>query len=284
MITHKSILNLLTSGILNSNIHYCNVDEFGFIDLVHLESILKKCNRNPILVSVQFANNEVGSINDIKRISNLVHIYNGILHVDATQVFGKIHIDVKEKGIDIMSASAHKLSPVLRGIGFLYIKNGIKINPLIYGSQENGLRGGTENTYGIIGLNKAIEYCYDNYENNAEIASKRDYFINILKSKFGCKLNGDSIYRLPNNINVTFPQNITGESLLHVLDIGGIKASSGSACNSNLIKPSYVLKEIGLTDDEAMKTIRFTIPEDITYKDIDYVIDEIDKAIKIITL
>lgn len=181
-----------------------------------------------------------------------------------------------------MSASGHKLSSMLKGVGFLYKKNGINIQPLIYGSQESGLRGGTENVFGIIGLSKAIEYCDVSQEAIEEMCKKRDYFINLLESRFDCELNGDSYYRLPNNINVTFSQNITGESLLYMLDMSGIAISVGSACNSHSIEPSYVLKEIGLSDEDAMKTIRISLSNDITYEDIDYVVDEIDKAIRLI--
>jgi cysteine desulfurase len=117
--------------------------------------------------------------------------------------------------------------------------------------------------------------------NTSKMCRKRDYFVELLKSKFGCKLNG-SQFRLPNNINVTFPQNITGESLLYTLDMADIKISTGSACNSKEIKPSHVLKAIGLSDEQAMKTVRFSLPDDITYEEIDYVVDEIDKAIRII--
>ena len=133
-------------------------------------------------------------------------------------------------------------------------------------------------------LNKAIEYCDVNfsYEAMSELCEKRDHFINLLESKFGCKLNGHSRYRLLNNINVTFPQNITGESLLYMLDISGIKVSTSSACNSHAIEPSYVLTSIGLTNEEAMRSVRFTLPDDITYDEIDRVVDEIGKAIKII--
>ena len=144
------------------------------------------------------------------------------------------------------------------------------------------MRGGTENTFGIIGLNKAIEYCKSNYDNVVNVKCIRDYFILLLCNRFGCKLNGSHFNRLPNNINVTFPQNITGESLLYTLDTSDIKISVGSACNSTSIKPSYVLKAIGLNNSEAMRTVRFTLPDDITYEDIDEVINEIDKAIKII--
>lgn len=281
-IEHKSTLELLKSGVLDAYTYYCDVDEYGFIDNKSLEYLLDSCNGYPILVSVHHGNNEIGTIQMIKQVSDLVHKYNGIIHVDSTQTFGHIPVNVEELDIDMMSCSGHKISPVLRGIGFLYKRNGINIKPLIYGSQEKELRGGTENTYGIIGLNKAIEYRNINRMDIEELCYLRDYFIDLLWLTFGCKINGCTKNRLPNNVNVTFPQNITGEALLYTLDLSGIKVSVGSACNSRSIEPSHVLKEIGLTNEEAMKTVRFTLPDDITYEDIDYVIDEINKAIKII--
>lgn len=283
---HKSILNVLNSLCKDAIIRHCNVDKFGIVDLRDLRFLLDICcnNKEPVLVSVSMANNEIGTIQAIKEIADLTHRYNGVLHVDATQAFGHIPINVEELNIDMMSCSGHKISPVLRGIGFLYKNNRIDIQPLIYGSQEQNLRGGTENTYGIIGLNKAIEYCDVSNEVVDELCCKRDYFISLLESEFGCKLNGHNKNRLPNNINVTFPQNINGESLLYMLDISGIAISAGSACNSHSIEPSYVLKAIGLDDLEAMKTVRFTLPNDITYDEIHKTVYEIDKAIKIIEL
>lgn len=281
-IEHKSIMKAVGSKTLAAYVQYCNVDSYGLVDMNHLESLLRMCQYEPILVSIHMANNEIGTIQNIKEISDLVHKYGGILHTDATQAFGHIPIDVEELGIDLMSASGHKISPVLRGIGFLYKKNGINIQPLIYGNQEQGLRGGTENTFGIIGLDKALEYCNVSQENIDEMCAKRDYFINLLETKFGCKLNGHRENRLPNNINVTFPQNITGESLLYMLDMSGIKISTGSACNSTSIEPSYVLKTIGLSDEAAMKTVRFTLADNITYEDIYFVIGEIEKCLSLI--
>lgn len=283
-IEHKSVLELLENGNLGSTVHYCCVNEFGNVDYESLESLLKRCysKSEPVLASIQMANNEIGTWQDIRSISKLVHKYNGVLHTDATQCLGHIDIDVENLGIDMMSCSGHKISPVLRGVGFLYKRNGVDIQPLVYGAQENGLRGGTENTYGIIGLNKALEHCYINNEIIDDMCEKRDYLIDVLEYKFGCVLNGDSWNRLPNNINVTFPQNITAESLLYMLDLSGIKVSVGSACNSKSIEPSYVLKAIYLTDQEAMRTVRFTLSEDTTYEDIRYTIEEIDKAIKLI--
>lgn len=281
-IEHKSILKALENKSLLARKYYCDVDNYGLVDYKSLERMLSEHERGSTLVSINMANNEIGTIQSIRMLSDLVHKYNDVIHIDATQALGHIPINVKELDVDMMSCSGHKISPVLRGIGFLYKKNGINISPLIYGSQESALRGGTENTYGIIGLSKAIEYCDLNDEK--ELCNKRNYFIELLERKFNCKLNGHSTYRLPNNINVTFPQNITGESLLYMLDMSDIKISVGSACNSKSIEPSHVLKAIGLSDDEAMRTVRFSLPYDIEYKDIDNVVKEIDKAIKLIEI
>jgi cysteine desulfurase len=283
-IEHKSIMSLIDSNILNSCVHYCDVDKFGFVDFDSLEHLLHMHEYERILVSVNMANNEIGTIQDIKKISDLVHAYNGVLHIDATQAFGHMPINVEELCVDMMSCSGHKISPVLRGIGFLYKRNGINIHPLIYGAQEDGLRGGTENTYGILGLEKAIQYCDLSHAAMSELCEKRDHFIALLESEFGCKLNGHGRHRLPNNVNVTFPQNITGESLLYLLDMGGVKISVGSACNSKSIEPSHVLKAIGLSNEEAMKTVRFSLADDITYEDIDKAIKEIKSAIKLIEI
>lgn len=281
-IEHKSILEAAKNPNLGACVRYCDVDEYGLIDCQSLKKPLEIRKGEPILVSVGMANNEIGTIQNIKNISDLVHSYNGVLHTDITQALTHIPIDVNELGIDMASASGHKVSPILKGVGFLYKRNDIDIQPLIYGAQENGLRGGTENTFDIIGLSKALELCDINTQKTQELCEKRDYFIELLESKFGCKLNGHREQRLPNNINVTFSQNITGEALLYTLEMSGVYVSTGSACNSNEINPSHVLKAIGLNDTDAMKSVRFSLSDDITYKDIDYVIEEIDKTIKLI--
>lgn len=283
-IEHKSILKLVEESNMDAIVKYCNVGKNGVVDCESLERVLSICGNEPVLVSVHFANNEIGVIQPIKEIADLVHRYKGILHCDATQALGKIPINVEEIGVDLLSVSGHKISPVLKGIAFLYKKNSINIQPLIFGVQENGLRGSTENTFGIIGLAKALEFCDVSHKKVVELCEKRDYFMARLVKEFNCKINGSLISRLPNNISVTFPQNVTGESLLYLLDMSDIQISTGSACNSKEIKPSHVLKAIGLSDEDAMKTIRITIPDDITYEEIDYVIEEIGKSIKLIEL
>ena len=281
---HKSILEAIENLNLGAIVKKCDVDEFGLVDIDSLKRLLWIRTDEPTLVSICMANNEIGTIQNIKEISKIVHSYNGVLHVDATQAFGHIPIDVEKLGIDMMSASGHKISPVLKGVGFLYKTNMIDIQPLIYGTQENGLRGGTENVFGIVGLGKALEYCDVSQKKIDEMCAKRDYFIELLKSKFDVKLNGHLTQRLPNNINVTFPQNIMGESLLYMLGMSGIQISTGSACNSKSIEPSHVLKAIGLSSEKAMRTVRFTLPESVAFEDIDWIITEIDKAIRIIEI
>lgn len=276
---HSSILNALKNPALTSQVWFCHVDKEGFVDLQHLEVLLESCKKKKVLVSIIYAQNEIGTIQRLKQISNLVHAYNAILHTDCTQALPHIKIDVKELGIDLMTASAHKLGG-LKGTGFLYKSKNIELSPLVYGEQENKQRGGTENVVGIISLDEAIKII--DYDKIDEMCKKRDYFIELLETEFGCKLNGSRDRRLPNNVNVTFPHNITGESLLYMLDMSDIKCSTGSACNSKEIVPSHVLKGIGLTDEDAMKTVRFTLPEDITYDEINYVIEETRKAIKLI--
>lgn len=280
-IEHKSILECVKNMI--ADVYYIDVDKDGFIKLDVLSELLNDISLCglPLLCSFQLANNEIGTVQDIKKISNIVRQYGGVLHTDCVQAFGQIPIDVDEMGIDMLSVSGHKIG-CPKGIGFLYIRKDTDISPMIYGTQMNGKRGGTENVPYIIGLSKALEFCNTSVEYLKEMCDKRDYFINCLKTKFGCKLNGHPTKRLPNNISVTFPHNITGESFLYMLDMSDIQISTGSACNSKSILPSYVLEAIRLGNEDAIKTIRITLPNNITYQDIDKVIEEIDKIIKII--
>lgn len=281
IIEHKSIMECVK--YINANVYYVDVDGRGFVNMKMLESLIHEVynEANEILVSLQYANNEIGTIQDCKNIAKLVHKYDGIFHTDAVQAIGQVTIDVKDLDVDLLTCSGHKLGAP-KGVGFLYKKNGIKIDPLIYGSQMDSMRGGTENVPYIIGLAKAIELCDVSDKKIIELDERRNYFMRRFIEEFDCKINGSLNSRLPNNISVTFPQNVTGESLLYVLDMSEIFISTGSACNSKSIKPSYVLKAISLTDEESIRTIRITIPNDITYEQIDYTIDEIKKAIKLI--
>lgn len=289
-IEHKSIMECVDAmerfgnATYYCDVTYLDVDKDGFVNMEQLESVFKdreEPDYYDIFVSIQLANNEVGTIQDIKAISDIIHKYGGILHVDATQAFGQIPIDVKAMGIDMLSASAHKLEGGFKGVGLLYKKKDIEIQPIIYGSQNAGLRGGTENVAGIVGFAKAVELASEEMEDKLALSVKRDYFINEL-TRNGCKLNGASVHRLPNNINVMLPEGIGSEELLYMLDLDDIQCSAGSACNSHSKKPSYVLKALGLTDEQAARSIRFTISSDITYEAIDYVVEKVVKIMKII--
>lgn len=288
-IEHKSIMECVDAmERLGNSTYYCDVtyldvDKDGFVNMEQLEYVFKDSEEPyyDILVSIQLANNECGTIQDIKAISNIVHKYGGVLHVDATQAFGQIPIDVKAMGIDMLSASAHKLEGGFKGVGLLYKKKDIDIQPIIYGSQNAGCRGGTENVAGIVGFAKAVELASEEMEDKLALSVKRDYFISEL-TRNGCKLNGASVHRLPNNINVQLPEGVGSEELLYMLDLDNIQCSAGSACNSHSKKPSYVLKALGLTDEQVARSVRFTISSDITYEAIDYVVEKVVKIMKII--
>ena len=289
-IEHKSIMECVDAmerfgnATYYCDVTYLDVDKDGFVNMEQLESVFKdreEPDYYDIFVSIQLANNEVGTIQNIKAISDVIHKYGGVLHVDATQAFGQIPIDVKAMGIDMLSASAHKLEGGFKGVGLLYKKKDIEIQPIIYGSQNAGLRGGTENVAGIVGFAKAVKLASEEMEDELALSVKRDYFISEL-TRNGCKLNGASVHRLPNNINVMLPEGIGSEELLYMLDLDDIQCSTGSACNSYSKKPSYVLKALNLSDEECARSIRFTIPQSITYEGIDYVMDKIIKSIKIL--
>lgn len=285
-IEHKSVLDCVKKSLCSiyGLSTFINVDNNGYINLNSLKEELElysqQGNLVDVLVSIQMANNEIGVLQNIKMISEIVHEYGAILHVDAVQAFGQMEIDVKYMGIDLLSASGHKIG-CPKGIGILYKNENVDIEPLIYGSQMDGLRGGTENVPYIMGMSKAVDLCCNNMmKNRIDLINKREYMIKHLVEKFKCKVNGSRVDRLPNNINVTFNNNITGEALIYLLDTSNIFIASGSACNSRINKPSHVLKSIGLSDEEAARTVRFTLPEDITHEQIDKVICEIEKAIK----
>lgn len=281
IIEHKSTIECV-DNLNGIDVHYVGVDSDGFINIKQLQNLMRNeelCDTE-VLVSIQFANNELGTIQRIKEIANEIHRFNGVFHTDAVQAFGQVDIDVEELGIDMMSVSGHKIGAP-KGIGFLYVKNGINIYPIIYGSQMDDMRGGTENVPYIIGMAKAIELIQRDEEYNLRLSILRNGFISKLKA-LGGNVNGSLEERLPNNISFTFLGNITGEALLYTLDMCGIQISTGSACNSKSIEPSYVLKAIGLTDADAMKTIRISLPHNITAEDIDRAVEQIEKALKII--
>lgn len=284
-IEHKSIMECVKNLPIAAT-YFLNVDSYGLVDIDELEDVIKELIENgtdpdDILVSIQYANNEIGTIQEIWVISDVVHKYGCVLHTDAVQAFGKIDVDAQLDGFDMMSASAHKIGGC-KGVGILYVQDCIKINPLVYGSQMNGMRGGTENVAGIVGMARAVELARVHDWDSSPKNAIRDYLIERLR-KIGCKLNGQVWeHRLPNNINIMLPYNINGETLLYSLDVDDIQISTGSACNSRSIEPSHVLKAIGLSDDEASRCIRITIDDDFTKQNADYVVEAIDRSIKIL--
>ena len=221
-----------------------------------------------VLVSIIGANNEIGTIQDIAALGYTCRDCDAIFHVDGVQMYGHVPVDVRKMNIDMFSASAHKIGGP-KGIGFLYVNRDIDISPIVFGTQEWGKRGGTTNVPGVIGFAEAVKHC-DTH--NTRLEGVRDYMITLLEDECECKLNGARVRRLPNNINVTFPTG-SSESLIYSLGEMGLMCSAGSACNEGSPDPSHVLRAIGLTTDEASRTVRFTLPEDTTKKDVETAVD-----------
>lgn len=254
-------------------ITYVNVDENGVIDLEELKNSIKATT---ILITMMFANNEIGTIEPIQQFGEIARQNNIIFHTDAVQAIGNIDIDVKKLNIDSLSLSAHKFYGP-KGVGALYIKKGIQFEKIIDGGhQERNKRAGTENVAGIVGLGKAIKLAYENLdEKNERIRSLRDYYVEQVKKRIPyIKINGDIERRLPGNSNISF-RFIEGEGLLLNLDLKGICASSGSACTSGSLDPSHVLLAIGLPHEIAHGSLRISIGKDNTKEEIDYVVDSL---------
>ena len=250
---------------------YLDVDENGLVDPKAVEAAIRP---DTILISVMFANNEIGTIQPIAEMGKIAHEHGVLFHTDAVQAFAQIPINVDEYNIDMLSASGHKLNGP-KGIGFLYIRKGVKIRSFIHGgAQERRRRAGTENVPGIVGLGKAVELAAASMQERMEKESRlRDHLISRIESEIPyCRLNGDRVKRLPNNVNFSF-QFVEGESLLIMLDMKGICASSGSACTSGSLDPSHVLLAIGLPHEIAHGSLRITLGADTTEEDLDYVVD-----------
>ena len=257
---------------------YVDVDENGVIKLDELKKAIRPTT---ILISVMFANNQIGTIQPIKEIGAIAKEHGILFHTDAVQAFGQIPINVDECHIDMLSASGHKLNGP-KGIGFLYIRKGVKIRSFVHGgAQERKRRAGTENIPGIVGLGVATKRAIATMqERTAKEIELRDYMIDcILKEIPYTRLNGHRIKRLPNNANFSF-QFIEGESMLIMLDMDGICGSSGSACTSGSLDPSHVLLAIGLPHEIAHGSLRLTLSEEITKEDIDFVIEKLTKIIE----
>ena len=250
---------------------YLDVDENGLVKLEDLKAAIRPTT---ILISVMFANNEIGTIEPIKEIGAIAKEHNILFHTDAVQAFGQVPIDVDEYHIDMLSASGHKLNGP-KGIGFLYIRKGVKIRSFVHGGgQERKRRAGTENVPGIVGMGAATARAIATLEERtAKEIELRDYLIGrVLDEIPYTKLNGHPEHRLPNNANFSF-RFIEGESLLIMLDMKGICASSGSACTSGSLDPSHVLLAIGLPHEIAHGSLRLTLSEETTKDDIDYVVE-----------
>ena len=252
---------------------YLDVDENGLIDPAAVEAAIRP---DTILISIMYANNEIGTLEPIAEIGRIAREHKVLFHTDAVQAFAHVPINVDECGIDMLSASGHKLNGP-KGIGFLYIRKGVKIRSFIHGgAQERKRRAGTENVPGIVGLGKAVELAAASMKERMDYETElRDYMIGRIEKEIPhCRLNGDRKHRLPNNLNFSF-RFIEGESMLIKLDLKGICASSGSACTSGSLDPSHVLLAIGLPHEIAHGSLRITLSEETTKEDADYVIDNL---------
>ena len=253
------------------SITYLDVDENGSVDPADVEAAIRP---DTVLISIMFANNEIGTIQPIKEIGAIAKKHGILFHTDAVQAFAQVPINVDEMGIDMLSASGHKFNGP-KGIGFLYIRKGVKIRSFVHGgAQERKRRAGTENVPGIIGIGTAAKRAAatmdERIKNETEL---RDHMIQRISAEIPyCRLNGDPTKRLPNNVNFSF-QFVEGESLLIMLDMKGICASSGSACTSGSLDPSHVLLAIGLPHEIAHGSLRMTLGADTTLEDVDYVVD-----------
>ena len=259
-------------------ITYLNVDRDGLISLDELKAAIRP---DTILISVMFANNEIGTIEPIAEIGEIAKEHGVLFHTDAVQAYAQVPIHVDEMHIDMLSASGHKLNGP-KGIGFLYIRKGVKIRSFVHGgAQERSRRAGTENIPGIVGLGAAVERAMRIMDSKTRKEIElRDYLIGRLENEIPhCWLNGHRTKRLPNNINFSFLF-IEGESMLIMLDMKGICASSGSACTSGSLDPSHVLLAIGLKHEEAHGSLRLTLSEDSTKEEMDIVAEEVNKIVQ----
>ena len=278
-IEHPAVLN--TCKALEKEgfeVTYLSVDESGFISLSDLRNAIKDTT---ILISIMFANNEIGTIQDIQEISKIAKFKDVYFHTDAVQAVGNIQIDVEKLGIDALSLAAHKFYGP-KGIGAAYIRKGIKFSPVITGGhQERSKRAGTENVPAIVGLGKAIELANTNLESyNDKLRDLRDYTIDrILNEIEYVKLNGDREKRLPGNVNISI-KGVEGEALLLMLDLKGIYASSGSACTSGSLDPSHVLLAIGLKHEVAHGSLRISFGECNSKEDADYIVDSLKEIVE----
>ncbi len=278
-IEHHAVLH--TCGYLEKQgfeVTYLDVDENGLVDVGQLETAIRP---DTILISVMFANNEIGTIEPVAQIGQIARKHGVLFHTDAVQAYTQVPIDVEEMNIDMLSVSGHKIYGP-KGIGFLYIRKGVKIRSFVHGgAQERRRRAGTENVAGIIGLARAAELALsDREERTAREKEIRDHIIERIEREIPFAiLNGDRTNRLPGNVNFSF-QYIEGESLLILLDGKGICASSGSACTSGSLDPSHVLLAIGLAHETAHGSLRITLGMHNTLEQADYLVDSLKEIVR----
>ena len=248
--------------------------------IVSPEELDKAIREDTALVTIMFANNEIGTVQPIKELAQIAHKHNVLFHTDAVQAVGNIPVDVQDLDVDMLSMSSHKFHGP-KGMGALYVKKGIRLPNLIHGgAQERGLRAGTENTPGIVGMSVALKEAVEKIpEKNARLEKMRDRLIESLLKIDRSRINGDRIHRLPGNVNMCF-EGIEGESLLLMLDLNGVCASSGSACTSGSLDPSHVLLAIGLPHEIAHGSLRLTFGDENTEEDIDYIIKTIPPIVE----
>lgn len=277
-VEHHAILH--TAEHLEKNgceVTYVDVDEYGMVNPADIEAAIRP---ETVMISVMYANNEIGTIQPIKEIGAIAKAHKVFFHTDAVQAFGQVPINVDECNIDMLSMSSHKMNGP-KGIGALYIRTGVKSRAFVHGgAQERKRRAGTENVPGIVGFGTAVKRAIDTMqERTAREIELRDYLINrVLEEVPYTRLNGPKVERLPNNANIGF-RFIEGEGLLISLDFAGICASSGSACTSGSLDPSHVLMAIGLPHEIAHGSLRMTLSDDTTREDIDYTIDTLKKVV-----
>ncbi|NLY78167.1 MAG: cysteine desulfurase NifS [Tissierellia bacterium] len=256
---------------------YLDVDEYGIVDL---EQLKESITDETILITIMFANNEIGTIQPIKEIGEIAKSHGIYFHTDAVQAVGHINIDVDDLNIDLLSMAAHKFYGP-KGVGALYVRKGVKLDSLIAGGgQERSRRAGTENVPGIVGMGKAIELAYEHLEeSNKKLIELRDRLINkVFENIDHVRLNGHPTQRLPGNVNLCF-EFIEGESMLLSLDMEGIAASSGSACTSGSLEPSHVLLAIGLPHEIAHGSLRLSLGDFNTEEEVDYVVEKLTEIV-----
>lgn len=276
-IEHHAVLNTCAHlEKLGYDVTYLGVDSDGIISPDELEKAIRD---DTVLISIMAANNEIGTLQPLEKIGDIARKHGIYFHTDAVQAYLHMPIDVKELKIDCLSASAHKFQGP-KGVGFLYVRQGISIEPFMFGGkQERGKRAGTENVAGIVGMGKAVEIGMFDLERQIYLRNLRDYLYFRLKEEIPfISLNGSKRYRLSGNLNLSFKY-IEGESLLILLDMEGICASSGSACTTGQKEPSHVLKAIGLSDKMAKGSLRMTLGMENTIEEMDFVVEKISEIV-----